>query len=109
MYINTYGYSYPWVLNQKKYRGYLCKRNTVGICFLPKSFYKGFTNINSMINKALFGFGKRQIRAMNYTRHISLPKDWLRYWGIDVGDEVKIELTESGYLLIAPVKEGDPQ
>ncbi len=54
----------------------------------------------------MFNFGKRQIRAMNYTRQISLPKDWLRFKGIDSGDEVIIELTESGDLLIKPVKEG---
>jgi bifunctional DNA-binding transcriptional regulator/antitoxin component of YhaV-PrlF toxin-antitoxin module len=52
----------------------------------------------------MFNFGKRQIRAMNYTRQISLPKDWLRFKGIDSGDEVIIELTESGDLLIKPVK-----
>ena len=43
---------------------------------------------------------------MNYTRQISLPKDWLRFKGIDSGDEVIIELTESGDLLIKPAKEG---
>ena len=52
----------------------------------------------------MFSFGKRQIRAMNYTRQISLPKDWLRFKGIDSGDEVIIELTESGDLLIKPAK-----
>lgn len=54
-----------------------------------------------------FGFGKRRVRAMNYTRQISLPKDWLRFKGIDAGDEVFIELTESGNLLIKPVKGED--
>jgi bifunctional DNA-binding transcriptional regulator/antitoxin component of YhaV-PrlF toxin-antitoxin module len=53
----------------------------------------------------MFEFGKRRIRAMNYTRQISLPKDWLRFKGIDAGNEVTIELTESGDLLIKPVKE----
>ena len=43
----------------------------------------------------MFNFGKRQIRAMNYTRHISLPKDWLRFRGIDTGDEVTIELQKA--------------
>ena len=55
----------------------------------------------------MFNFGKRRIRAMNYTRHISLPKDWLRFQNIDAGDEVSIELTESGDLLIKTVKEED--
>lgn len=53
----------------------------------------------------MFEFGKRRIRAMNYTRQISLPKDWLRFRKIDAGNEVTIELTESGDLLIKPVKE----
>lgn len=44
---------------------------------------------------------------MNYTRQISLPKDWLRFKGIDAGDEVTVELSESGDLLIKPVKEED--
>jgi len=41
---------------------------------------------------------------MNYTRHISLPKDWLRFWDIDAGDEVSLALTEKGELLIRPIK-----
>ena len=44
--------------------------------------------------------------AMNYTRYVALPKDWLRYKGLDAGDAVVIELTESGDLLIKPAKEG---
>lgn len=44
---------------------------------------------------------------MNYTRHISLPKDWLRFKGLDAGDEVIVELTESGDLLIRPMKGED--
>ena len=57
----------------------------------------------------MFDFGKRKIKAMNYTRHISLPKDWLRYKGLDAGDEVTVELTESGDLLIKPAKGADAQ
>ena len=56
-----------------------------------------------MIN--VFSFGNRKIKAMNYTRHVSLPKDWLRYHNIDAGNEVKIELTEEGNLLIKPIKQ----
>ena len=52
----------------------------------------------------MFGFGKRKIKAMNYTRSISLPKDWLRFHGLEKNDEVKVELTESGDLLIKPAK-----
>jgi phosphate uptake regulator len=53
----------------------------------------------------MFNFGKRKIKAMNYTRHISLPKEWLRFQELDAGDEVLVELTESGDLVIKPVKE----
>ena len=55
----------------------------------------------------MFDFGKRKIKAMNYTRHISLPKDWLRFKGLDAGDDVIVELTESGDLLIRPMKGED--
>lgn len=57
----------------------------------------------------MFDFGKRKIVAMNYTRYIAIPKDWLRFKGIDSGDEVVIELTESGNLLIKPIRGGDAQ
>ena len=55
--------------------------------------------------KDVFTFGEKRIMAMNYTRYVALPKDWLRYKGLDAGDAVVIELTESGDLLIKPVKE----
>lgn len=45
--------------------------------------------------------------AMNYTRYIALPKDWLRFVRLDAGDEVVIELTEDGNLLIKPAKGED--
>jgi len=56
--------------------------------------------------KDVFTFGEKRIMAMNYTRYVALPKDWLRYKGLDAGDAVVIELTESGDLLIKPAKEG---
>ena len=42
--------------------------------------------------------------AMNYTRYVALPKDWLRYKGLNAGDTVVIELTGSGDLLLKPAK-----
>ena len=42
--------------------------------------------------------------GMNFTRYIALPKDWLRDKGLDANDKVKIELTESGDLLLKAVK-----
>ena len=42
--------------------------------------------------------------GMNYTRYIALPKDWLRYQELDSNDEVKIELTKDGDLLIKAMK-----
>lgn len=53
-----------------------------------------------------FSFGKRKIRAMNYSRQIALPKIWLRFHNLDTGSEVTLELTEDGYLLIRPISEG---
>ena len=53
----------------------------------------------------MFNFGKRKIKSVNYTRYLALPKDWLRFHGIDAGDEVTIELTESEDLVIKPEKE----
>ena len=55
----------------------------------------------------MFDFGKRKVMAMNYTRYIALPKDWLRFVGLDAGDEVIIGLTEDGDLRIKPVKGED--
>jgi bifunctional DNA-binding transcriptional regulator/antitoxin component of YhaV-PrlF toxin-antitoxin module len=55
----------------------------------------------------LFDFGTRHIRVVNYSRQISLPKDWLRFHALDVGDEVLIELTEDGDLLLRPMKKSN--
>ena len=55
----------------------------------------------------MFDFGKRKVTAMNYTRYIALPKDWLRFVRLDTGGEVIIGLTEDGNLLIKPVKRED--
>lgn len=55
----------------------------------------------------MFDFGKRKVKAMNYSRYVALPKDWLRFVRLDAGDEVVIELTEDGSLLIRPVKGDD--
>lgn len=52
----------------------------------------------------MFNFGKRRVRVVNYTRQISLPKDWLRFEGLEEGGEVIVELTEEGDLLIKAVK-----
>ena len=55
----------------------------------------------------MFSFGKKKVMAMNYTRYVALPKDWLRFVRLDAGDEVVIGLTEDGNLLIKPVKVED--
>ena len=33
-----------------------------------------------------------------------MPKDWLRYEELDAGDEVSVELTENGDLLLKAAK-----
>jgi antitoxin component of MazEF toxin-antitoxin module len=52
-----------------------------------------------------FSFGKRRIRAMNYTRQVSLPLVWLKNAGLDLGGSVELELCEDGALLLRPVDE----
>jgi hypothetical protein len=54
----------------------------------------------------MFNFGKSVITATNYSRHSSLPKDWLRFEGLDTGDEVEIELPERGDLLVKAAEGG---
>ena len=51
----------------------------------------------------MFSFGKRVVRAMNYTRQISLPKDWLRFHKLDAGSEVELLLTEEGDLVVTTI------
>lgn len=48
----------------------------------------------------LLEFGNRHIVGMNYTRYVSLPKDWLRTNRLDAGDIVKLSLTDEGALKI---------
>jgi antitoxin component of MazEF toxin-antitoxin module len=50
-------------------------------------------------------FSKRRILAANYSRYISLPKDWLWNWYLNRGDEITLGLNEDGILLITPKKE----
>lgn len=86
----------PRVFWKKKAHRYLISAN---------SFLYPFNNVNIM--REIFSFGKKKIMAMNYTRYIALPKDWLRFVRLDAGDEVIIELTEDGSLLIKPLKWDD--
>jgi phosphate uptake regulator len=53
-----------------------------------------------MKRKGLAKDGKirRRIKAINYTRDIALPKDWVRSRGLDAGDEVEIEAMVNGDL-----------
>lgn len=55
--------------------------------------------------KMNLNLGKRQIRKVNYTRTLSLPKIWLDTVALNVGDWVEMEMTEDGNLLLRPVKE----
>ena len=52
----------------------------------------------------VMNFGEKKIMGMNYTRYIAIPKDWLRDKGLDANDKIKIELTESGDLLLKAVR-----
>jgi uncharacterized ubiquitin-like protein YukD len=48
--------------------------------------------------------GNRQIRKVNYTRVLSLPKVWLDTVGLKDGDIVDIEMAEDGSLILRPQK-----
>lgn len=51
----------------------------------------------------LLEFGIRHIVAMNYSRYIALPKDWLHTNNLEAGDSVKLILSEDGSLKITKV------
>ena len=38
--------------------------------------------------------------GMNYTRYVSIPKDWLRFKGLDAGDDVEFILGENDNLVL---------
>lgn len=44
--------------------------------------------------------------AMNFTRYIALPKDWLRNQGIDRGDELDLSMSEDGDLILRNPNKG---
>jgi AbrB family looped-hinge helix DNA binding protein len=53
-----------------------------------------------------FNMGRRQIRRVNYTRTISLPKVWLDTVGLKEGDNLDLEMTEDGSLVLRPQRGG---
>jgi len=57
------------------------------------------------VSKMKTKFESRKIRAMNYTRMISIPKAWLLSNDLSVGDVVNLEMNENGWLIIRPSKE----
>ena len=48
-------------------------------------------------------FKTKKIVGQNYSHLIFLPIEWVRYRGLNVGDEVGLQLTESGDLVIKPI------
>ena len=53
----------------------------------------------------MFDFGKRNIKTMNYTRYLALPKTWIDAMRLGKGDQVKIEMDNEYRLVITPAKE----
>lgn len=45
------------------------------------------------------------VRAINYTRYVALPKQWLENKGLDEGDSITLYLNENGNIEIAPAVE----
>ena len=58
-------------------------------------------NIN-MKEEGLFSFGLRKVIQLCRSKHVSLPMDWVKNYGIAKGDCVEVFLTSDGNLLIKP-------
>ena len=61
-------------------------------------------NINN--TKLIIRTGVRRVFRINYSRAITLPKEWLESVGIDVGDLIEVKTDGDTKLLIKPLKRG---
>lgn len=52
----------------------------------------------------LVTFGKREIKAFNYSRYVSIPKMLLRNMNLDAGDFLEFLLDERGTCYLKPQK-----
>ncbi len=52
----------------------------------------------------MFKLKNATIRAINYTRYIALPKQWLANMGLAEGDHVNVWLNRNGNIEIAPAE-----
>jgi len=48
----------------------------------------------------------RRIGKMNYSRTLTLPKEWLQGQNLDWGDTLDVGITPEGYLVLIPKKVG---
>lgn len=48
-------------------------------------------------------FGNRNIIAMNYSRYVALPKEWVNTNSLQPGDKVSFSLQEDGTLRVSKV------
>lgn len=51
----------------------------------------------------MFKLKETKVRAIGYTRYVSIPKSWLENKGINEGDQVNLWLNKNGNIEIAPV------
>lgn len=52
----------------------------------------------------MFQLKQSKVRAIGYTRYISIPKAWLENMGITTGDQVKIFLNKDGNIEVVPAR-----
>ena len=58
-------------------------------------------NMNSL---KVIKTNRRRIFRINYSRAITLPKEWLESVGIDVGDLIEVKTQRDRKLVIKPLK-----
>lgn len=52
----------------------------------------------------MFKLKRSKVRAIGYSRYISVPKAWLEDEGLEIGDQVQIWLNKNGNIEIEPAQ-----
>lgn len=52
----------------------------------------------------MFNFGKRKIQKSNYSYWVTLPLNWLQNNRLERGDEIELDMSETGELILKPIK-----
>jgi hypothetical protein len=91
------------VYNRSSNTSLLVKKRPYGVSLVKIDFHFGAIDYSKKV-MGMFGFGKRKIVGMHYTRYIALPQVWLTHHGLGKGDEVELFLNDSGCLILQPAK-----